>query len=152
MVERFEKEPKTLASERDIPLLPMALAAVDWANELTGPAGDKIFWNPRSGKPIRDYEESSRCFKIICAKAGVRYRNQYQTRHSFCSNLLSEGENPLKVSHWMGHKNLKMVFEVYAKYIDQGKRAIETGEAVKYGEIAPGFARYLRAERFQISK
>jgi integrase len=79
--------------------------------------GAEIFRNPRTGKSLDDYEVSQRAFDYCCRKAGVRRRNQYQTRHSYASNMLMTGENPLFVAHQMGHKNVKMLFEVYAKYI-----------------------------------
>lgn len=152
VVERIEKETKTAASERDLRLLPAAVLALEWQAELTKAAGDRIFWNPRLGKPIRDYEESQRCLKFICARAGVRYRNQYQTRHSFASNLLSQGENPLKVAAWMGHKNTEMLFKVYARFVEQGKEAAVAGAPVTYGQIGSEFTRYLRVERMRNRK
>lgn len=152
VVERVLKDTKTAASLRDVRLLPLAVLALEWQAELTRQAGGRIFWNPRSGKPIRDYEESQRCLKVICARAGVRYRNQYQTRHSFASNLLSQGENPLRIAAWMGHKNTEMLFSVYGTWVEQGKDAAVAGGAVTYGQIEAEFTRYLRSERMRISK
>lgn len=152
VVERERKETKTEASTRDLRLLPVAALAMEWQAEYTKAAGGEIFWNPRSGKPIRDYEESQRCLKFLCARADVRYRNQYQARHSFASNLLSQGENPLKVAAWMGHKDLEMLFRVYATWVEQGKEAAVAGSPITYGQITEPFTRYLRAQRLRIFK
>jgi len=49
----------------------------------------------------------------------VRYRNPYQTRHTFASMMLSAGDSILWLAKQMGHKNTKMIIEVYAKWIAQ---------------------------------
>lgn len=121
VVERIEQdETKTKAGERDLLLLPAAQSALldQWA--LTGTWSERIFVNPRRQTPLRDYEESQRCLKWLCKLAGVRYRNQYQTRHSFASNLLSDGENPYRVAEMLGHANVDMVMKVYGKWIEKG--------------------------------
>jgi integrase len=48
---------------------------------------DKAFWIP------------------ALKKAGLKYRNPYQTRHTFASTLLSRGENQLWITQQMGHKD-----------------------------------------------
>ncbi|EKD73099.1 MAG: hypothetical protein ACD_45C00462G0002 [uncultured bacterium] len=50
-------------------------------------------------------------------KAGVRYRNPYQTRHTYASMLLSAGENPLWVAKQMGHQNTEMIIKHYGRWI-----------------------------------
>ena len=41
-----------------------------------------------------------------------------QTRHSFATNALSCGENPLWIAKVMGHRNADMIIKVYGKYIE----------------------------------
>ncbi|WP_163534193.1 site-specific integrase [Helicobacter suis] len=43
----------------------------------------------------------------------------YSTRHTFASIMLERGEEPLWVSHTLGHKNLQITYKVYAKYIPE---------------------------------
>jgi integrase len=57
---------------------------------------------------------------IILRKAGVRYRNPYQTRHTFASTLLSSGANPLYVAKQMGHRDTEMITRNYGRWIEQG--------------------------------
>lgn len=121
-VERQEKGTKTEASERTLELLPMAYGALQDQRAFTETWSDYIFINPRTRRPIRDYEESASVLKYLCQRAGIRYRMQRQTRHSFASNLLSGGENPYRVAEMLGHKNVQMVFSVYGRWIDQGRR------------------------------
>lgn len=50
-------------------------------------------------------------------KAGVRYRNPYQTRHTYASMMLSAGENSLWVAKQMGHKDTEMIIKNYGRWI-----------------------------------
>lgn len=52
-------------------------------------------------------------------KAGIRYRNPYQTRHTYASMLLSAGENPMWVAQQMGHKDWAMIRRVYGRWIPE---------------------------------
>ena len=52
--------------------------------------------------------------------AKVRYRNPYQTRHTYASQLLSGGENPLFVAQQMGHKTTEMIMRHYGRWVEQG--------------------------------
>lgn len=48
-------------------------------------------------------------------KVGQKYRNPYQTRHTFASTLLSRGDNPMFVAQQMGHKDWAMIRKVYER-------------------------------------
>lgn len=41
-----------------------------------------------------------------------------QTRHSFATNALSCGENPLWIAKVMGHRDTDMIIKVYGKFIE----------------------------------
>ncbi len=58
-------------------------------------------------------------------QAGVRYRNPYQTRHTYASMLLSNGENIMWVAKQLGHVNVEMVIRTYGKWIPDN--SISTG-------------------------
>jgi len=55
-------------------------------------------------------------------KAGVRYRNPYQTRHTFASMMLSAGENIAWVSAQMGHSNVLITAKAYARWINNNEQ------------------------------
>jgi integrase len=55
----------------------------------------------------------------IDRRAGVRYRNPYQTRHTCASTLLSAGENPMWVAQQMGHADWAMIRKVYGRWIPE---------------------------------
>jgi integrase len=51
-------------------------------------------------------------------KAGFNRRKMHQTRHSFATNSLSCGENPLWIAKVLGHRNTDMIIKVYSKYVE----------------------------------
>ncbi|RZB35948.1 MAG: hypothetical protein SRB2_02613 [Desulfobacteraceae bacterium Eth-SRB2] len=62
-------------------------------------------------------------------KAGIKYRAMAQTRHSFATNALSCGENPLWIAKVMGHRNTEMIIKVYGKYVEDAK-GVEDGSSL----------------------
>jgi len=85
-----------------------------------------VFFNPVTGKPWNS-EKSQReeYWKPALAACKIRPRFAYQTRHTFASVSLMAGANPLWLAKQMGHSSTKMLFEVYAKWIDVPGRATE---------------------------
>ncbi|NKE68913.1 DUF3596 domain-containing protein [Ramlibacter sp. RBP-2] len=85
-----------------------------------------VFFNPVTGKPWNS-EKSQReeYWKPALAACKIRLRFAYQTRHTFASVSLMAGANPLWLAKQMGHSSTKMLFEVYAKWIDVPGRATE---------------------------
>ncbi|MBB5190083.1 integrase [Silvimonas terrae] len=113
-----KKRTKTAAGMRDIMLLPAALAALQDQKQYTYLAGKRIFCHPITQDPLLDDEEIRRQIWIgALRKAGVRYRNPYQTRHTYASMLLSAGENLLWVASQMGHVDTEMLIKTYGKWI-----------------------------------
>lgn len=117
---------KTAAGVRDVTLAPLAAQALKRQKAITGLAGGLVFRSLRGGdRPCRDYwKDYSEPFKRACQLAEVRFRAPYQLRHTFASQLLSGGENPLMVAEIMGHKDTSMIFRVYGKWIDQGRKFV----------------------------
>jgi integrase len=125
IVEGRKKETKTTSSERMIGLLPMAYKALQDQKIINRPEwSEYVFVNPVTKRHYRHNDETGERLKTLCKKAGVRYRNQYQTRHSYASNLLSGGENIYYVANQLGHKNIEMVMRVYGHYIEQGREKL----------------------------
>lgn len=117
IVEGKLSRPKTKKGRRTITLPPIAQQALKAQKQETGLLRF-VFWNPTTQKPVTDYRESQHAFDYVCGKAKIRRRNQYQTRHSYASNLFLGGENPLFIMRQLGHKNLLTLYAVYAKWID----------------------------------
>lgn len=105
-----EKGPKTAAGVRVVELSPEALAALQEQKAWTYLAGGRVF-------SVRHLRTIHRLWKRALTRAGVRYRRQYCTRHTFASALLSAGANPWWVAKQMGHKTVEMVFRHYGRWI-----------------------------------
>ncbi|MGI9274460.1 MAG: site-specific integrase [Endozoicomonas sp.] len=61
--------------------------------------------------------------RLILERAGVRHRRFHQTRHTYACWALAHGGNVAYVAQQLGHKNLKMVIEVYAKWMPSRSRS-----------------------------
>lgn len=117
----IEKAPKTEAGVRDVDLNAEALAALtaQKAASLLLATGH-IWLNPRTGKPWKnDAQLRKTLWQPLCERAGVRYRNPYQARHTFASALLTAGTNPWYVAQQLGHIDVQMVYKIYGKFIAQ---------------------------------
>ena len=96
VVLKQEKGTTTKSSVRQVLLLPPALEALKNQKVLTYLEGKRVFYNPRTNSPWEtDGQIRKTCWTHRLKKAGVRYRNPYQTRHTYASMMLSGGENPL---------------------------------------------------------
>ncbi|ARB93024.1 site-specific integrase [Legionella longbeachae] len=118
VVLKQEKGTKTKSGARDVLLLPPALEALKNQKSFTFLEGKRVFYNPRTNTPWEtDGQIRKTCWTHILRKAGVRYRNPYQTRHTYASMMLSAGENPLWVATQMGHKDTEMIIKHYGRWI-----------------------------------
>jgi integrase len=117
-VNKQTKQPKTKAGERDVKLFPPALDALKGQKPFTFLADGRVFYNPRTNEPWEtDGQIRKTLWQSALKKAGVFYRNPYQTRHTYASTLLSAGENPLWVAQQMGHKDWGMIRKRYGRWI-----------------------------------
>jgi integrase len=119
-VNKQTKQPKTKAGERNVKLFPPALDAIKNQKQFTFLAGGRVFYNPRTNEPWETDGQIRKTMWIhALKKAGVLYRNPYQTRHTYASMLLSAGENPLWVAQQMGHKDWGMIRKRYGRWIPE---------------------------------
>lgn len=76
--------------------------------------------NPRTGEPWEtDAQIRKTLWEPLCKRAGVRYRNPYQVRHTFASSRLTDNANPWWLAGQLGHVDVQLVFKVYGKFIPQ---------------------------------
>ena len=112
-----EDETKTLSSTREVFLLPPALDALNAQKAHTFLTGKRIFHDSLTNEPwIWPWQIRERWISVL-RQAKVRYRNPYQTRHTYASTLLSNGENMMWVSKQLGHVNTEMVMRTYGRWI-----------------------------------
>lgn len=119
-VRKHTKQPKTQAGEREVKLFPPALESLQRQKSFTLLAGGRVFYNPRTNTPWEtDGQIRKTAWAPALKRAGVVYRNPYQTRHTYASTLLSAGENPMWVAQQMGHKDWGMIRRRYGRWIPE---------------------------------
>jgi integrase len=114
-------------SIRDVELNSRALAALNRQKAYTMLKEDGyVFHNPNTGRRWNSEQAQRRTNWIPTLKAlGIRYRTQYNTRHTFATMNLMAGANPMWVSRQMGHKNMQMLLTTYARWIDGADKSKE---------------------------
>ncbi|GAN28632.1 tyrosine-type recombinase/integrase [Legionella pneumophila] len=118
MVRKRLKGTKTEAGEREVMLLDPAIQALMEQKQFTFKKGKHVFHNPRTKQEWEtDHQIRRTAWIYALENAGVRYRNPYQTRHTFASMMLSAGENIMWVASQMGHVDTEMVMKTYGKWI-----------------------------------
>jgi integrase len=121
IVEKKLKDTKTLGSNRIVILIPLARNSLEYQLKLKTPEQLYVFNRPYERGHFFDYQHLHRPWNTILKRAGVKYRTQYQTRHTYASQLLSSGENPLFVANQMGHKTTEMIMRRYGRWVQQGQ-------------------------------
>jgi integrase len=120
---------------RTIPLLPAALQALEALRAYTQLAGDRVTINPRSTRPDKAWDDHTLAKVWIAAHkgTGVAYRQPYNLRHTYASQLLSQGENAAFISKLLGHRTIEMVVKHYARWVAQGEQLGFDRPARRYG-------------------
>jgi integrase len=120
--EVVEKDTKSRAGERTLPLPATAIAALRDLKrrqvEERLAAGPAYVASPQVlvdeiGQPFRTDQLRRRMYKLMAA-AGVRKVRPYDARHSCLTYLLASGVPDVVVSAWAGHADLSLAKRVYA--------------------------------------
>jgi integrase len=114
----MEGKTKNRHSRRTIPLIPVMVEALQMQKQVYERFNGTYFFCSATGERIRPSNLRRRVWIPALKKAGVKYREMKQTRHSFATNALSCGENPLWIAKVMGHRDTDMIIRVYGKYIE----------------------------------
>jgi len=90
------EEPKTQRGDRFVKLLSPVIEALQAQKAHSFLVGDSVFLNPAYGKR---WEGDQSILKLAwipaIKKSGIRYRNPYQTRHTYASMMLTADESPV---------------------------------------------------------
>ncbi|WP_213306089.1 Arm DNA-binding domain-containing protein [Paraburkholderia sacchari] len=125
---------KTAAGRRDVKLLAPAMDALIAQKQHTYLAGEAIFhspgWRGRGAGRWKDDHHIYDAWRSTLKRAKVRYRNPYQTRHTYASMMLSAGERELWVANQMGHADTTSIRRNYGRWIpaadpEAGGKAVE---------------------------
>jgi integrase len=121
LVYGVEGRPKTKKSNRYIDLLPPVTAALKSQKKMTNGKSGHVFLDI-SGKELTPDHVRNVIWKPALKKAGITYRPLMQTRHTFATLMLSEGENIGWVQNMLGHGSLQMIFTKYYAWIPKKTR------------------------------
>lgn len=110
------KKPKS-SKGRWVDLLPPARDALAAHIALLNAPGGWVFPNPVTGQRWANESKLTKRWRAALAKAKVRYRRPYHTRHTYASMMLSSGEPLLYVAAQLGHSDWKMVQDRYARWL-----------------------------------
>ena len=109
---------KTSRSRRIIPMIDPLIPFLKEQLKLTGSDNSYVFLTQKTKK---HYHSAGKIREQIWVKAlknaNVEYRNLHQTRGTFISTLISNGEDINYVSKIAGHENVKITLEKYSEYI-----------------------------------
>lgn len=128
------KETKTAAGQRDVDLLAPAQDALKVMRAHTYLAGDWVFVNPITGARWGNDFGYKRHWVPALKRAGVRHRGLYQTRHTFASTMLSEGEPLAWVSQQLGHSNVVITARIYARWIPKNRQGMGSRAVDAWGK------------------
>ena len=116
--------PKTKSSEREVDMCPMVREAVKRQMERSIKRGSKFLFFNSQGNSICSHNFGEKVWRPLMKMIDIPYRTFEQTRHTYASLLLADGERPHYISKQMGHANLHVTLSKYAKFIpceDDGK-------------------------------
>lgn len=114
------KGTKTKSGNRDVSLDLEAITSLLNQKEFTYQKSDFVFHDPKTSQPWAGADAiRKKAWLPTLTKAGVRYRNPYQTRHTFATMHISKGANLFWLSRQMGHKGPEMLFRNYGTYLKE---------------------------------
>ena len=109
---------KNKYSRRTIKLIPVMRDALKKQKKIHDGIKGEYFFCSTEGVMVDTSHLRKQVWKPALKQAGLDYREMKQTRHSFATNALSCGENPLWIARVMGHRDTDMIIRVYGKYIE----------------------------------
>lgn len=114
------KATKTKAGTRKIELTDEAMLALASQKAFSFMKDETVFEDPKTGKAWANADAiRKKAWVPTLRKAGIRYRNPYQTRHTFATRLISRGANLFWLAAQMGHKGPEMLFRHYGRYLKE---------------------------------
>ncbi|MDK9943638.1 site-specific integrase [Enterobacter roggenkampii] len=114
------KGTKTKAGTRKVELTDEAMFALTSQKSFSFMKDATIFEDPKTGKAWANADAiRKKAWVPTLRKAGIRYRNPYQTRHTFATRLISRGANLFWLAAQMGHKGPEMLFRHYGRYLKE---------------------------------
>jgi len=110
---------KNKYSRRSIKLLPIMMEALEEQKKIYKQFNCEYFFCTPKGNRIHLSNLRRRIWIPALEKGGIEIREMKQTRHSFATNTLGCGENPLWIARVLGHRDVNMIIKVYSRYVER---------------------------------
>jgi integrase len=118
LVHGREKGTKTKSGERTHELHPKALSTLKTQLKLNTCSHERIFLNPKTNQPWRDDRAIyHNCWQPALKISTVKFRKQYNTRHTYASTMLTENKPIAWLAKQLGHSDIGMTLTTYARWI-----------------------------------
>ncbi len=111
--------PKTQSSVRKVDILPMAQKALERQYQLT--QDHEFVFISSTNKHFYSHDIININFKRLLKLNNIEQRSLYNLRHTFASQLISNGADIVWVSKMLGHKDVSITLKVYTKYIKESE-------------------------------
>ncbi len=109
---------KTPKSRRELKMCDTLYTLFNRLKEQT--SNDFVFTH--KDNPLDNHFVSKQLWYPTLKKAGLARRRPYETRHTAAVLHIAAHENPLYISHMLGHSDTRLLFEVYAPYVANASR------------------------------
>ncbi len=117
---KYELGPTKTGEKRTVDMLPVVEEALRDQFKKTGLKGEFVFLSQNGEPYMRPDGLGKRQWKSLLKICLMDYKIFYQTRHTFASMFLSEGEDLAWISKVMlGHATIQTTLKYYAKFIKQ---------------------------------
>jgi integrase len=118
-----EGPPKTKNSNRIIHIPSDGLwRAIATQTEIHQTLNSTYFFCMKEGELLHPPNFRSRYWMDVFKKTNLQYRSPKQTRHSFATNSLSQGETAEWTAKMMGHRNTEMIVGRYSRFVENIKK------------------------------
>lgn len=119
VVDGNEKDTKTRSSARTHCLHETALKVLKAQLLLISNEQERIFLSPKTDMAWPNDKSTYRFWGKAIKQTKVKYRTQYNTRHSYASTMLTENKPIGWVAKQMGHSSISMTLSTYARWIPE---------------------------------
>ncbi|MFA6138592.1 MAG: tyrosine-type recombinase/integrase [Sulfurimonas sp.] len=113
----LESLPKTTSSIRTVEMIDAVIEFFQNQYELTGSKNSYVFLTKTDNSFYDAKTIRAHSWMRTLKEANIEYRPLYQTRHSFASQMIQNGEDIIWVASMLGHSSPKMTLDKYAKYV-----------------------------------
>lgn len=113
-------ETKTKTSQRFIDCNELVVNALEEQRKLTG--DDVYIFLTKGGERMSPDHYREVIWKKALIEAGIQYRPPIQTRHTFATHHLAQGEDIHWVKEMMGHSSLQMLYTRYWAHMPKKRK------------------------------